>query len=204
VIAPLRFIEPCEPTLRDRLPKGEGWLYEVNFDGYRLQVHKVGPTIKLFARNGIDWTGRFPHLAGALGSLSCTSAIVDAELVHADGLKALQSGVHRRLEGGLSLWAFDLMQLNGNDLRAVALQDRKRRLGHLIESSEIGGLQYSESFTNGEGLLAECEARGLEGVVAKHVNGIYRSGRSTSWVKVKCPTWRQANRERSRLFGQER
>jgi bifunctional non-homologous end joining protein LigD len=67
--------------LRDRLPKGEGWVYEVKFDGYRMQVHKAGPTITLYTRNGADWTERFPHLVAALASIP-GSAIIDAELVH--------------------------------------------------------------------------------------------------------------------------
>jgi bifunctional non-homologous end joining protein LigD len=75
------FIRPCEPTLRDRLPKGEGWLYEVKFDGYRMQVHKTGRAVTLYTRNGADWTERFPHLAAALASIP-GSAVIDAELVH--------------------------------------------------------------------------------------------------------------------------
>jgi bifunctional non-homologous end joining protein LigD len=199
-VTSFHFIKPCEPTPRERLPKGGGWLYEVKFDGYRLQAHKAGPAVKLFSRNGADWTDRFPHLVGALASVSCASAIMDAELVHAEGFEALHSGIHSRHEDGLGLWAFDLMELNGSDLRAIALEDRKRRLGHLIERSKIGCLQHSEPFTDGEALFAECDGRGLEGIVAKHVNSVYRSGRSTSWVKVKCPAWREANRERWRLF----
>jgi bifunctional non-homologous end joining protein LigD len=74
--------------LRDRLPKGEGWLYEVKFDGYRMRVHKAGRTVTLYTRNGADWTERFPHLAAALASIP-GSAIIDAELVHVDGFEAL-------------------------------------------------------------------------------------------------------------------
>jgi ATP-dependent DNA ligase len=88
-----------------------------------------------------------------------------------------------------SAWAFDLMALNWNDLRIVALEDRKRRLGHLIARSAISRLLHSEAFDDGERLLAECGKRGLEGVVAKHKASVYRSGRATSWVKVKCPAW---------------
>jgi bifunctional non-homologous end joining protein LigD len=96
------------------------------------------------------------------------------------------------------------MHLDGDDLRAVMLEDRKRRLGYLIRRSDIERLRYSEPFEDGGSLLAECDRRGLEGVVAKHKAGIYRSGRSVGWVKVKCPSWREANRRRGELFGESR
>ena len=155
-------------------------------------------------RNGADWTSRFPHLVAGLASLPCESAILDAELVHPDGFGALHQCAHKRGEEGLQLWAFDLVQLDGNDLRAQRLSHRRRQLGHLIARKRIGRLHLSETFTNGEQLFAECDRRGLEGVVAKHMHSIYRSGRSISWIKIKCPAWREANWNRRELFGEGR
>src|SRR5262249_34863191 len=78
------------------LPKGEGWLYEVKFDGYRMQVHKADERVIFYTRNGADWTDRFPRLSDDLASLPCTSAIIDAELVHADSFEALHRAAHKR------------------------------------------------------------------------------------------------------------
>src|SRR5262245_43684796 len=199
-VLPLPFIEPCEPNSRNRLPKGDGWVYEIKLDGYRLQVHKTDDMVTLYALDGADWTARLPNLAASLRSLSCHSAIIDAELVHADGFASLHCQAHQHVENDLALWAFDLMHLNGDDLRIVSLLDRKRRLGHLIQRAGIGHLHYSEPFTNGLDLFAECEERGLEGVIAKHINSVYRSGPSTAWIKVECPTWREANKNRREVF----
>jgi ATP dependent DNA ligase domain len=102
-VLPLLFIKPCEPSSRDRLPKGDGWIYEVKFYGYRLQVHKTGDTVTLYTRRGADWTARFPTLAASLRSLPCRSAIIDAELVHAEGFASLHRLLHQRIEDDFAL-----------------------------------------------------------------------------------------------------
>ena len=96
------------------------------------------------------------------------------------------------------------MHLDGNDLRIVSLLDRKRRLEHLVQRATVDCLHYSEPFTDESALLAECERRGMEGVVAKHINSVYRSGPSTSWIKVKCAPWREANAWRGEFFNKEK
>jgi len=194
------FIPPCEPILRDRLPKGDGWLYELASDGHRVQLHKAGDDITLYTAGGADCTSRFPHLAAGLIGLPCASAIIDAELVHTGGFAEQHWRAHSSVADRPALSTFDLMQLNGNDLRAVSLQDRKRRLGHLIELARIDLLRHAQTFADGDRLLAECGMRGLQGVVAKHKASIYRSGHSTSWIKVRCPAWRASSRKRDERF----
>jgi bifunctional non-homologous end joining protein LigD len=190
--------------LRDRLPSGQRWLYEVKFDGYRMQVHKVGEHVTFYTRNGADWTSHLSQLAAGLAALPCESAIIDAELVHPDGFNTLHREVHKRGVDSLELWAFDLMQLDGDDFRARCLMDRKQHLKQLLGRKKIACLHRSATFVDGERLFAECNRRGLEGIVAKHMHSIYRSGRSVSWLKLKCPAWCEANRNRGEQFGEPR
>ena len=112
--------------------------------------------------------------------------------------------MHNRIEDDLLLWGFDAMALNGTDLRIVALEDRKRHGGHLISAHALRRPTYSETFEDGERLAGRVWRALLEGVVAKHKNGVYRSGRSTSWIRVKCPAWREANRDRVERFDERR
>jgi len=169
---------------------------ETKFDGTRMQAHKAGGTITLYAGDGEDWTGRFPLLTAALRALPCESAVVDGELAHEDSFEAFDWGPQRRPEGGLVLWAFDLMLLDDEDLRARPLGYRQRILQQLVERSAIDRLHFSEHFMNGDSLLAECDKRGLQGVVAKRAASVYRSGPSTAWLLVQCPAWLETRKNR--------
>jgi bifunctional non-homologous end joining protein LigD len=134
------------------------------------------------------------------------SLIIDGELVACDGdgrpdLYRLHFHRHNR---GLCVWAFDLLYLNGRDLRDLPLSERKRQLEKLISKARSDWLQLSETFDDGAKLLAEADRRGLEGIVSKRADAPYRSGKRSEWIKVKYQTWREANRERWRLFERDR
>jgi bifunctional non-homologous end joining protein LigD len=203
VLRPSIFVPPCEPIQRDRPPKGDAWLHEVKFDGYRMQIHKAGRKVWLFTRNGHDWTARFPRLVTELMALP--TCIIDAELVATDkhgivDFATLQRTVSRRQEDGLGLWAFDLLYAGGRDIRGMPYHERKARLASLVRRAGIPALLHSEAFDDGQWLLAECGKQGLEGIVSKRRDSPYRSAKQASWIKVKCQAWREANRERHKLF----
>jgi bifunctional non-homologous end joining protein LigD len=196
------FIIPAQPALRARPPGGDAWLHEVKFDGYRCQLHKAGGEVVIFSKNGRDLTNRFPGICDALVTLPCKSAIIDGEVVacREDGtpdFRALHSGNYT--QEVLCVWCFDLMALNGEDLRAVPLITRKQKLGTLLRRREHPCVRYSEPFRNGERLLAECQQRGLEGIVSKRKDAPYKSEKC-DWVKVKGAQWKEANKDRGDLF----
>ena len=130
------------------------------------------------------------------------SLIIDGELVACDGdgvpdFYRLHS--HRR-DCGLCVWAFDLLHHNGRDLRELPLIERKARLEKVIIAANAGWLHYSESFDDGFELRKAADRMKLEGIVSKRRDAPYRSGKQSDWIKTKCATWRQANKERWRLF----
>ena len=204
MLRPLRFIPPANPIERSRPPKGPEWLHEVKWDGYRSQLIKDGDRVVVLSRNGKEFTGRFSGVWGALRDLPAKSAIIDAEIVAcrddgAPDFRALHSGNHS--DDILCAWCFDLMELNGVDLRLLPLMARKMKLGTLLKRYDHGSLRYCEPFRDPEKLLRECSRRGLEGIVSTRKDAPYRSGRC-DWVKVKCAQWKEANWDRGDLFAQ--
>jgi bifunctional non-homologous end joining protein LigD len=132
------FIEPCLPTLAEKPPSGARWIHEIKHDGYRLQARKDDGGVHLITRNGFVWTERYPSIAAALKALPCKSCIIDGEVVVVDerGLAVfdrLRYGVREKPEA--LLYAFDLLELDGMDLRREPLEKRKaalvRLLGHV-------------------------------------------------------------------------
>ena len=190
----LDFIEPALATLQSQTPAGKEWLHEIKFDGYRMQAQIAGTEVRLLTRSGLDWTERFGGaIVAALGRLKCKDAIIDGEIVvlGSDGVSSfshLQADLSSSRTDRMLYYAFDLMRLDGEDLRQEPLVERKRRLRDLLgEEDENSAVRYSDHFTEpGKVMLQHACRMGLEGVVSKRADAPYRSGRGTSWVKSKC------------------
>jgi bifunctional non-homologous end joining protein LigD len=181
------FIEQALATSIDKVPSGARWIHEIKFDGYRVQVH-LNEAIKIFTRRGHDWTHRFKKVAHDAWHIKAGSAIVDGEIVvpAADGTTDF-SVLQNELKGrstSIVLVAFDLLYINGRDVRREPLLRRKAELKKIIDDTDV---QFSESFeTEGPEMFAHACKVGLEGVVSKVRDSNYPAGRSNDWVKKTC------------------
>ena len=204
-VSEFRFIPPCRPIAAKTVPGGDGWVHEVKFDGYRVQAHKLGSRVVLFSRNGHPFTERFASIAALLREMPAKAAVLDGEVVacDADGRPNF-ARLHVRWTrpGAIHLWAFDLLALNGQDLCSQALVKRQARLKALLERFGCPAVSASETFADGMALLRAAEEHRLEGVVSKRCDAPYRSGDCRDWRKVKTAAWREANKQRWRLFEQ--
>jgi bifunctional non-homologous end joining protein LigD len=189
VKAPLPgFVEPALATSIGKVPSGDRWIHEIKFDGYRVQVHLANEAVQIFTRRGHDWTRRFKKVADDAWHIKAASAVVDGEIVvpAADGttdFSVLQNEL-KGLSTKIAMVAFDLLYLNGRDLRKLPLHRRKAELRKIIAGTDI---QFSESFeVDGPEMLAHACKVGLEGVVSKVRDSTYPTGRSNDWVKKTC------------------
>lgn len=187
------FIPPALATLVDAPPPGEQWVHEIKYDGYRLQARIADRTVQLLTRSGHDWTNRFPAVAKAIKGLKLGSALIDGEVV-VETRRGITSFVKlvEALEAGRSedmvFMAFDLIYLDGVDIRAAPLGERKALLKTLLDQGRTSKrLRYS-AHVQGDGgaVLRQACGLGLEGIVSKHADRPYRSGRNGDWVKSKC------------------
>jgi bifunctional non-homologous end joining protein LigD len=175
-------------TSVDKVPSGKRWVHEIKFDGYRVQVHLRDAAVKIFTRRGHDWTNRFRKIAADAWHVSAGSAIMDGEVVvpSADGttdFSVLQNELKGRSKK-IVLVAFDLLYLNGYDLRRLPLFERKAQLKKIIAETDV---QFSESFeVDGKEIYEHACKTGLEGVVSKVRDSRYNSGRTNDWVKKTC------------------
>lgn len=191
------YIEPALALLKTHPPEGPEWSWEVKWDGYRLTVY-IGPQgVRITTRSGHDWTHRFPVIAEAARSLGPTTMIIEGEAVVLDeegrsdfGLLQKSLGASGRTAGTRAsdavFFAFDLLYLDGHDLRDMEQRSRKHLLEDVL-SQHDGAIRLSESFgVDPVALLEHACDLGLEGIVGKHEDQPYRSGRTGDWVKVKC------------------
>jgi len=204
-----RFVKLCSPTTASMPPTGERWTHEVKWDGYRFQVIKYGRTVRLFSRNGADWTLRLPSLAAAFANLPARVAQIDGELCLCDArgrpdFRGLMRAAAQKPadETRLSFHAFDLLQLNAADLKPKPLIERRKRLVDLVHGLEetVPALYLPDQFSSGAELLMMCGKMHMEGIVSKRLDRPYISGPTKDWVKVKCAAWKEANRWRHEVF----
>ena len=185
-------------------PTGDSWLHEIKIDGWRCQLVKEGRRIHFFSRRGNDLHRRLGSFAEYFTSLAAKSATIDGELTvaAADGRPDFYglSGAMRKRKRDLMFVAFDILELDGKDLRNEPLERRRELLADLLERSGIGCVCFSESFDDGPALLKACAGLGLEGIVSKRRDAPYRAGKRPELIKLKTSEWREANRERWKLF----
>ncbi|HKH00329.1 MAG TPA: DNA ligase D [Bradyrhizobium sp.] len=185
------FIEPCDPSLRQRAPAGDDWVYEIKADGYRAQVHVRDGNATAYSRTGLNWTGQFSVITEAAERLAVRQAVFDGEAVvyGATGVpdfQALRRELGRKRVGGLRYHAFDLLHLDGYDLRKVPYVARKELLKTVLADAPEQLIYVGYVEAQGNRVLQHACNMGLEGVVGKRRESIYRSGRAEDWVKLKC------------------
>lgn len=186
------FVEPMLATLVSSAPTGEKWLHEIKFDGYRLLAHIEAGRVKLLTRSGLDWTKKFGKgVLAALQDLPMGSAIIDGELVvetasGATDFSALQADLSADRTDRFVFYVFDLLHLDGYDLRSLPLIERKNLLEKLVPQ-DSGIIRFSGHLDESGAMVLQHACRlSLEGIVSKLRDAPYRPGRGKSWVKSKC------------------
>jgi bifunctional non-homologous end joining protein LigD len=194
------FIPPQLTVQLDEPPPGDGWVHELKLDGYRIQAHiqaagtakNADRSVILYSRNGLDWTHRMSTVSEALETLPVESAILDGEVVVLDAeghtsFADLQASFQDHVAKPLTYFLFDLLFLNGDDLRTEPMTERKDQLKKLLPKGSAGTLRYSEEIAgDGKTIFTHACRIGAEGIVSKRTDSRYASGRQSSWVKAKC------------------
>lgn len=186
-----KFHKPQLATLADSAPGGHDWLHETKFDGYRCQVSVGADGIKLFTRSGLDWTEKFGALVPALAALPCRSALIDGEVMSGrEGDTSAFSALQKDLKTGAPLlyFAFDLLLIDGVDIRSESLLVRKKKLEKLLARLPRADSVRFSTHIIGDGpeiFQSICESGG-EGIISKRISSSYRSTRNRDWLKVKC------------------
>ena len=177
-------------TLVDHVPAGAGWLHEMKYDGYRCLLAVGGGEAKVYTRTGLDWTGKFPEIAEAGAALPVSSGLFDGEIASLDdkgatNFSALQDAISTGGRG-LTLFLFDALQIDGEDLTRLPNAERKQRLAAALGAGAAPILYADHILGKGEELFAAMCAAGQEGIIAKKADAPYRGARTKTWLKIKC------------------
>jgi bifunctional non-homologous end joining protein LigD len=202
---PTGFITPCLPSKTDKLPSGSQWLHEIKHDGFRVIARKNGAQVRLYSRPGNDLTYRFPLIVETLARLRSRSRIIDGEAVACDddGVTSFNRVRYRHHDESIFLYAFDLIELNGDDLRRDPLAGRKTTL-EVILAKAGPGIRFNEHMVgDGETVCRHACKLGLEGIVSKRKESAYRSGRSPDWLKMKNADAPAVKREEEEEWGKK-
>jgi bifunctional non-homologous end joining protein LigD len=188
---PVKFIEPMKARLAESPPRGDDWIYEIKFDGFRALAFKSGDDVRLLSRNEKDFNEKFPEIVEAIAALKIDDAILDGEIVALDekgisSFQLLQAYELGEKRPSIYFYVFDLLRLKGKDLRGQTLTERKAQLEQLL-GNKSGLIRYSASLgEDAKKLLKQVEKLGLEGLIGKRKDSIYEPGRrSGAWVKLK-------------------
>ena len=186
----LRPIRTMQPTLVDAPPAGAGWIHEIKYDGYRLELLVEGGSARAYSRQHSDWTRLSAPIVAAAATLDCRTAILDGEIAVQDQNGVTQFGELRqamsRQPHRLVYFAFDLLHLNGADLRNEPIESRRAQLRQLIGQAAAPIVMSDEFVGEGAAMFAFAVEQGLEGMVSKRLGSRYRSGDSKDWLKIKC------------------
>jgi bifunctional non-homologous end joining protein LigD len=182
------FVPPCLPRPAQHPPSGPDWVHEIKHGGFRILARRDERGVRLFTRNGYDFTSRFPRIADAINNLAVGSCLIDGEaiVVGTTGLSVFDLIRHRQHRAAV-LCAFDLIELEGKDLRRKALEERKHSLANVLYR-EHDGIVFNQHY-DGDGAIIFKQAcsLGYEGIVSKRLGSPYRSGRTDHWLKIKNP-----------------
>lgn len=176
-------------TLTDKIPKGKEWIFEIKYDGYRIVTYVENGRVKMLSRNGIEYTSKFQNIANLLKEIDNSSFVVDGEVVAFDENGRSDFGLlQEKIKKGKKDFyyvIFDLLALNGEDLRNLTLKERKSKLERLLYKTK-NNLIYSTHVSKGEESFKFAKNNNLEGIVAKNLNSVYEGKRSENWLKIKC------------------
>ena len=190
-------IEPCLPSPAKRPPCGAGWIHEIKHDGFRLLARRDGDGARLLSRNGNDLSRRFPFIVLAVAKLPARSCVIDGEAIvcNESGLAVFERIRRQWTSAEAVQCAFDLLELDGEDLRRQPIRQRKTRLSKLLQHAP-SPIVLNEHFDGDGAIIYEHACKlGCEGIVSKRLGSAYKPGRSALWVKVKNPAAPAVTRE---------